>query len=36
MYSTYSEEKSVVGKRFFRTLKKNVQEYDSCVKKCLF
>ena len=29
MYSTHNEGKSVVIERFIRTLKKNVQTYDS-------
>ena len=29
MYSTHNEGKSVVTERFIRTLKKNVQTYDS-------
>ena len=36
MYSTYNEGKSVVAERFNRTLKKNIQAYDSYFKKCLF
>ena len=36
IYSTHNEEKSVVTERFFRTLKNNLQEYDSCIKKCVY
>ena len=40
MYSTYNEGKSVVAERFIRTLqkrkKKDLQKYDSYIKKCLF
>ena len=35
MYSTHNEGKSVVAKRFIRTLKKKLQAYDNYFKKCL-
>ena len=36
MYSTYDKGKSVVAEKFIRTLKHNLQTYDSRVEKCLF
>ena len=35
MYSTHNAEKSAAAERFVRTLKKNLQTYDSYFKKCL-
>ena len=37
MYSTHSEEKSVVAERFIRTLKNKIYKHMTAVsKKCLF
>ena len=36
MYSTYDKGKSAVAEKFIRTLKHNLQTYDSRVEKCLF
>ena len=36
MYLTHNEGKSVVAKRFIRTLKKNLQIHDFNIKKCVY
>ena len=36
MYSTLNEERSIVAKRFIRTLKKILQTSDFSIKKCIY